>query len=136
MKGKRSPPDLAPYDRNRSPIGWYVGSYLLRFVELNRRGNDNLTRRFLSWENTVLVKAKDLDHAFDKVSKIGRGHTAPYKGGPDEVRVRWIFEGITELLPVYEEMADGSEIMWTERKPRTLRKLRTMVRSRAALRQS
>jgi hypothetical protein len=136
MKVKRSPPVLVPYDRNRSPIGWYFGSYLLRFVELNLRGNDSLTRRFLSWENTVLVKAKDLDHAFDKVTKIGRGHTAPYKGGPDGVPVRWIFEGITELLPVYEEIEDGSEIMWTERKPRTLRKLRTMVRSKAALRQS
>jgi hypothetical protein len=38
--------------------------------------------------------------------------------------VQWIFEGVTEVLPVYEEIEDGAEIMWAEysRKLKTIRK--------------
>jgi len=90
------------YDPNLSPVGWYVGSFLLRFVEIGAKGNNNPKRRFLSWQNTILVKAKSLDHAFEKVVKVANSQTTPYKGGPDGIPVQWIFEGVTELLPVYD----------------------------------
>lgn len=120
------------YDPNLSPVGWYVGSFLLRFVEIGAKGNNNPKRRFLSWQNTILVKAKSLDHAFEKVVKVANSQTTPYKGGPDGIPVQWIFEGVTELLPVYEEIEDGSEIMWCERKPRTLSNLRKLVKPKSA----
>jgi hypothetical protein len=123
------------YDRNRSPVGWYVASYLLRFVEIGAAGNNNPRRKFLSWENTVLVKARSLDHAYAKVAKIGLAHSKPYRGGPDGIPVRWIFEGVTELLPVYEKIEDGAEIMWAERSPKMLKTLRRLVRPKRALRQ-
>jgi hypothetical protein len=44
----------------RSPVGWYVGTYQLRFVELADRKKNDPKRRFLCWENTVLVKAKNM----------------------------------------------------------------------------
>jgi hypothetical protein len=86
-------------DRNISPVDWYVGTYLLRFVELDDTDKDDPEKRFRSWENTVLVQATSLDLAFKKVEKIGRASTKPYRGGPDEIRVRWTYEGITSLLP-------------------------------------
>lgn len=118
------------YDTNVSPVGWYYGSYLLRFVELADNDRDNLERRFLSWENTVIVKAKSLDDAYSKVDKIGKGAAKPYRGGTEGVRVKWDYLGVTELLPIYEKLADGAEIAWTKRSPRKLRVLKNYVRPR------
>jgi hypothetical protein len=104
------------HDSNVSPVGWYVVTYQLRFVELQDTKNDAPDRKFLVWENTVLVQAANLDEAYDKIVAIGLEHTEPYKGGPDGgVDVQWLFEGVVELLPVYQELADGAEIMWAER---------------------
>ena len=113
-----------------SPVGWFIGSYLLRFVELGEEGNDDPEARFLSWENTILVKACDITEAYEKVVKSAKKEIEPYKGGPTGVPVQWVFEGVTELLPVYEQLADGAEVMWRESKPRKLKNLRKMVRSR------
>ena len=121
------------YDVNRSPVGWYVGSYLLRFVEIGAVTNASPHRKFLSWENTVLVRAKSLKHAHAKVARIGRSKTKPYRGGRTGIPVRWIYEGVSDLLPVYEKLRDGAEIMWTERPPRTVKSLRQLVKSKRAL---
>ena len=121
------------YDVNRSPVGWYVGSYLLRFIEIQTVGNSSRRRKFLSWENTVLVRAKNLKHAYEKVARIGRSKTKPYRGDRAGIPVRWIYEGVTDLLPVYEKLRDGAEIMWTERSPRTVKTLRQLVKSKRTL---
>lgn len=102
------------YNVNTSPVGWYVGTYQLRFIELAQSGNDDPERKFLIWENTVLVTASSIDEAYDKVVEVGLEATEPYKGGPEGVDVQWIFEGVIDLLPVYEEIQDGAEIMWAE----------------------
>jgi hypothetical protein len=83
------------WSKNVSPVGWYVGSYLLRFVELAQEGNDDPEKRFLTWENTILVRATDLDEAYDKIVECARLSTNPYKGGPQVVDVQWVFEGVT-----------------------------------------
>lgn len=117
--------------QNISPIGWYVGSYVLRFIELREPGNNNPHRRFLTWENTILVKARNLDHAYDKVVAIAKEHTKPYKGGPAPgVDVQWVFEGVTELLPIYEELEDGAEIMWSEHPSHTLKTIRSWAKTK------
>jgi hypothetical protein len=110
-----------------SPVGWYVGTYQLRFVELADRKKNDAKRRFLCWENTVLVKAKNIREAHRKVVKVGEAHTRPYKGGPNAINVQWVFEGVIDLLPVYEEVKDGSEIMWAER-TRTLQGMRELAK--------
>lgn len=112
------------YDKNRSPVGWYVASYVLRFVELDRDDKDDLDGRFVTWENTIIIKADDIDEAYEKAVTIAKGQTEPYKGGSEGVDVQWVFEGLTEILPIYEELEDGAEIMWLERGPRKLRDIR------------
>jgi hypothetical protein len=120
---------------NISPVGWYVATYVLRFVELSESGNDDPERKFLTWENTILVKAADLDEAYDKTVSFASKETAPYKGGPEGVDVQWLFEGVLELLPVYDEIGDGSEIMWAKRSPRKLVNIRKSARGRGQFRQ-
>jgi hypothetical protein len=112
------------FSSDNSPVGWYVGSYLLRFVELNETGNDDPDASFLVWENTIIVQADNLEEAFQKVASVGRQQTEPYKGGPDGVPVQWLFEGITDLLPIYEPLEDGAEIMWSKHESVKLSKLR------------
>jgi hypothetical protein len=120
------------YSNEVSPVGWYVGTYQLRFVELASKTNQEPDRRFSVWDNTVLVKASNLVEAYRKITKIGRGATKPYKGGPDAVAVRWLFEGIIELVPVYEEIEDGAEIMWANR-VKSLKSVRNRCISMAEL---
>jgi hypothetical protein len=114
-------------DKNISPVGWYIGSYLIRFIELEEKDNDDLEKRFYSWENTVIVKASTMEEAFEKIERIAEFEEEPYKGGPKGVPVQWVYEGITELLPIYEELTDGAEVMWGEHSPRKLKKLRAMA---------
>lgn len=114
-------------DKNISPVGWYVGSYLIRFIELEDSEKFESERRFPAWENTVVVQAKSLEDAYDKIEEIGKNETGVYKGGPEGVPVQWVYEGITELLPIYEGLADGAEIMWREHKPKKLKNLQKMV---------
>jgi len=124
-----------PHDKNVSPVGWYLGSYLLRFVELDDPRRTDQEHRFTSWENTVLVHAKSLDGAYVQVKRIAKQNSKPYRGGPSGVRVRWEYLGVTELLPIYEQIANGAEIAWTERAPRKLKNLQSMVRPKGSFRQ-
>ena len=124
-----------PYDKNKSPVGWYLGSYLLRFIELDDEHRDEPNRRFLSWENTVLVKAKTIEAAYSKVERIGKLESEPYKGGPNGIDVQWEYLGVTNVLPIYEEIADGAEIAWAERPPRALKTLQRRIVKKSAIRQ-
>lgn len=115
--------------RDTSPVGWYVGSYLVRFIELNATGNDDADGEFLAWENTVLVRADSFDEAYGKVEAQARLHTEPYEGGSEGIPVQWVFEGISDLVPIYEPLEDGCEILWAEHEALKLGKLRSMARS-------
>ncbi|MDY4295887.1 MULTISPECIES: DUF4288 domain-containing protein [unclassified Xanthomonas] len=116
-----------------SPVGWYVGSYVIRFVELDVLGNDDPQEEFLVWENTIIASAPDFDEAYRKVVAVAETTTDPYKGGPGGVPVQWVFEGVTQLLPIYESLEDGSEIMYEEHASMRLDVLRQRVMSLDAL---
>lgn len=127
--------DQTEHPADISPVGWYVGSYQLRFVELDEPGNDNDDAGFLVWENTIIVRARNLDEAFQKVEENGRLGTKPYRGGPDAVPVQWVYEGITSLLPIYEALEDGAEIIWEEHDSVVLRDLRARAKTLAGIRE-
>lgn len=115
---------MTGYSKDISPVGWYVASYVLRFIELDAPGNDDLDGEFPVWENTVIVRAGNLDDAYKKVVALAESETAPYKGGDEGVPVQWLFEGVTELLPIYEPLEDGAEIMWEDHEAVRLSELR------------
>ncbi|WP_313173187.1 DUF4288 domain-containing protein [Stenotrophomonas sp.] len=120
---------MAAYSKDISPVGWYVGSYLLRFIELDSSGNDDPEGKFLVWENTVIVRAGNLEEAYAKLVAIANSGTDSYKGGTEGVPVQWVFEGVTELLPIYEPLEDGAEIMWAEHEAVRLSELRQRAKS-------
>jgi hypothetical protein len=122
------------HDKNVSPVGWYFGSYVLRFAELSDEHRNDPERKFLTWENTVLVRASNLDEAYEKVAKIGREGSKPYRGGPEGVRMRWHFEGVTQLLPIYEDLEDGAEIAWTDHGMRKLKNTRKWTHPKGSFR--
>ena len=123
------------HDKNISPVGWYVGSYLIRFIKLEDEKKDDPEEKFTAWENTVIVKARELDEAYEKIVEVAELDTKSYKGDPEGVPVQWVFEGVTELLPIYEELEDGSEIMWREYNPTKLKILKKCVRQKHEFRQ-
>ncbi len=51
------------YDKYRSPVGWYVTSYLLRFIEFKDDFNCDLEHRFTAWENTAPQSLKIYENA-------------------------------------------------------------------------
>jgi hypothetical protein len=118
------------YDKNKSPVNWYLVSYLLRFTELEDPRKNDDEARFMSWENTILVNATSLGDAYEKGKKVARENAKPYKGGPKSAPVQWKLVGITQVLPIYEALEDGSEIAWAERAPRKLKNLKQMVGSK------
>jgi hypothetical protein len=123
------------YDKNTSPVGWYLGTYLLRFVELGDVERNDPEKRFVSWENTVLVNASTMDSAYAKVERIAKAAAKPYRGGPNGVRVKWEYVGVTEMLPIYEQLGDGAEIAWAEHRARKLKTLQQWVKPKNAFRQ-
>lgn len=123
------------YDSDISPVGWYLATYQLRFIELDQTGNNDPERRFLTWENTILVKASGIDEAYDKAVKFGLENTLPYKCGLAGVDVQWVFEGILDLLPIYEELGDGSEVAWGDY-TRALKTIRRRAISKEEARQN
>ena len=83
-------------NKNVSPVGWYVANYILRRVEIDRADTNDLDARFLSWENTIIVKAKDLDEAYDKAIEFAKLDTESHMEGPKDIYVQWVLEGVSE----------------------------------------
>ena len=122
-------------NKNISPVGWYVGTYLARFVEVDDHETHNPEKRFQTWENTIVVQADDLEEAYGKIEKIAMDGERPYRGGKQGVVVQWEYMGIIDLLPIYEPLVDGAEIMWAENRPRKLKRLQSMVKPKQAFTQ-
>ena len=97
-------------DKNISSVGWYIGTYLARFIEIKDEFNDNPEARFATWENTVFIKALILEEAFEKVEKISVEHAEPFKGKGTGAPFRWKYLGIINLLPSYKKLEDDSEL--------------------------
>ncbi|HQU83693.1 MAG TPA: DUF4288 domain-containing protein [Pyrinomonadaceae bacterium] len=114
-----------------SPVNWYIAGILLRFevVGVKELQPNN---RFLSWENKHLIKAETPDEAYEKALKLGKESEDDYIN-PDGENVRWVFEGLTGLLPIYEELEDGAEIIWIKRENKTLKTIRKLAKNKEEL---
>ncbi len=66
-----------------------------------------------TWGNHHLIKADSPEKAFDKAVKLGK--KGEYKfTNIDKIEMEWIFVGIGELLPIYEDIEDEAELMWND----------------------
>jgi hypothetical protein len=131
-KMPRKPKNRIPI-RNKSPFGWWVASYLER-LEYEDEDENNPGRRCIAWENTIILKAKDREAAYRKAEKIGRlGNDLEAYQTIDGRKAIWKYEGLTSLLPIYEELEDGAEIIWRAHANRTVKKIQSWVKSKDKL---
>jgi Domain of unknown function (DUF4288) len=91
---------------------WYIVQIIEKCEPVDRNEKQDL-RRVTTWGNHHLIKANSPEKAFDKAVKLGK--KAEYKFiNTDKIEMEWIFVGIGELLPIYEDIEDGAELMWTD----------------------
>jgi hypothetical protein len=119
--------------RNKSPFGWWVASYLERF-EYEDENKDKLNRRCVAWENTIIIKARNREEAYRKAEKIGKLNNSneAYRTMSGRMGI-WKYEGLTSLLPIYEELEDGAEIIWKAHENITVKKVKSWVKEKNGL---
>lgn len=107
----------------RQPKGRF---YLAELVqECRRRG----LKTSVVWVNIHLIKARSAKEAYAKAVKNGKAHNLRYRAGEKGLPARWIFRGLRQLIPIYEKLADGSEIMFESHERITPAGVRKMIRS-------
>jgi hypothetical protein len=89
-----------------------------------------LTRRCLAWENTVLLKARNRHEAWRKAMRLGKLAQSEVREVGSGRKGVWRFEGLTCLLPVYERLEDGAEVMWVEHAGRSVKAIRALVKAK------
>ncbi|SFN68234.1 protein of unknown function [Algoriella xinjiangensis] len=91
---------------------WFIAEIIEKLEPVNRDETNDL-RRVTTWGNNVIIKANSLEEAYDKAVKIGKEGEYIFTN-TDKVEMQWIFVGVGDLLPIYEDIEDGAEIMWTD----------------------
>ncbi len=127
---KRTPIEI-PH-RNRSPYGWWVASFIERF-EWKTDDRSKPNRLCLAYENTILIKAPDRESAYKKALKTCQSSSEKWQNYGDERPGRWVVEGLTSLLPIYEKLEDGAEIIWHVYAGKRVSKIRSRVKSKQQL---
>lgn len=119
---------------NISPVDWFIASYIERTEPEEHASDSNLQRKVMSvWENRILVKPKTPEEAFARtlthLEDIPREYT-----NTDGVVLRVCVDGITSLLPIYEELQDGAEIEWIDHGSLRIEEINSMVRRKQDVR--
>lgn len=91
---------------------WYIVELIEKCEPVIRNENQDL-RRVSTWGNFHIVKAETPKIAYEKAVKIGKDAEFKFINS-DKLEMEWIFVGIGNLIPIYEDIQDGSEIMWED----------------------
>jgi hypothetical protein len=91
---------------------WYLVEIIER-CEPNDIDNKRPLRRCIVYGNYHLIKADSVDEAYDKAEKIGRDGNYNFRN-ISKTEMKWEYIGIGDLLPIYEDIEDGSELMFTD----------------------
>jgi hypothetical protein len=117
--------------RNRTPYGWWIASYIERAV-WDDEPNPSPNSRCLAWENTIILKAPDREAAYEKAIMLGSKQSSKFADEHKRTG-HWVFVGLTSLLPIYEQLEDGTEILWTEHKNRMVKTVLSRVKEKHEL---
>ncbi|MCF6133552.1 DUF4288 domain-containing protein [Flavobacterium wongokense] len=109
---------------------WYIAEIIEKREPVNRSEND--LRHVVTWGNFHLIKAENPKQAYEKAIKIGKEGQVRFINS-NKVEMEYVFVGIADLIPIYEDIEDGSEIMWTDYGVMTNRKTEKFVRSEKEL---
>jgi hypothetical protein len=112
---------------NQNHTGWWIYREVEQWVS-KRQKKLSPRSRCLVYLNLRLIRAKSREEAYRKALAFGRvGDRSKTRDG------EWRFAGIAMLLPVYEKIADGAEILWEARKLMTVAKIKRLVKSKRQL---
>jgi hypothetical protein len=130
---KKAAPKPIPH-RNLSPYGWWIATYIERF-EWKSDDRTNSNRRCLAYRNTILIKAKEREKAYKKAMDFRKRYSGKWEsyGNTRKRPGRWVFQGLTSLLPIYDELDDGAEILWQVYSGKPVRKIKSLVKSKKQL---
>jgi hypothetical protein len=108
-------------------MSWYAAHLVMYFKR--KRGPQ---RRFLVWENIVLVKAATSDEAYEKAERRGREEEAASNGGTTigGHPSRMIFAGVRKITTCEDENSrpnDGIEVTYNEFGVRSEAAIRELV---------
>lgn len=113
--------------RNISHTGWWLYKEVEQWVS-NRQKKLTPASRCLVWENTRIIKAKNRNEAFRKAMHLGQSvHPSKTDGG------EWRFAGISLLLPIYDDLEDGAEVLWTTRGKMQQKNIQKLVKTKKQL---
>lgn len=100
-------------DKITSPIGLYLASYLIIFIESNESREGDQEKKFVVWEDKVIVKADSLKEAYDKVlDEVKRADH--HQGDTGQISFSCVCEGVTEFLPIHEVFQHGFDVIYQE----------------------
>ena len=91
---------------------WYIAEIIEKCEPVDRNEKQDL-RRVTTWGNHHLIKADSPEKAFDKAVKLGKEKNYKFINS-DKIEMESMFVGIGELLPIYEDIEDGAELMWND----------------------
>ncbi|MDB0565355.1 DUF4288 domain-containing protein [Ralstonia solanacearum] len=119
--------------RNHAPHGWWVATYILR-AAWDDQAEPVEDEACCAWENTILVQADHRETAYSKAQAFATEACTGFEDTSDPTRKgKWVLEGLTSLLPIYEEFEDGAEIIWTEYASIPVQKIRSWIRPKERL---
>jgi hypothetical protein len=79
------------------------------------------------------LQAPNRETAYTKAVLLASQQSSEFMDDSRSRKGHWIFEGLTSLLPIYDELKDGAEIFWVEHRNRTIRKIKSMVKKKEEL---
>ncbi len=119
--------------RNKSPHGWWIASYVQRACWDDEPKDDDGIRGRV-WENTILLQAEDREAAYDKAVRLASEDENPFDDGETDGRKgQWCYVGLSSLLPIYDELDDGVEVLWTDHGMLSFREAKRHVKDKHAL---
>jgi hypothetical protein len=99
-------------DKIRNKGNWFLVEIIERCEPVSA-DTKNPRRRCTVWGNHHLIKADTPDKAVAKAVKLGREGNFRFKN-TYKVQMKWEFVGIGDILPIYEDIEDKAELMWTD----------------------
>lgn len=91
---------------------WYMVEIIEKCEPVSRNEEQDL-RRVVTYGNHHLIKADSPEQAYDKAVTIGREHEYRFFN-TNKIEMEWSFVGIRNLLPIYEDIEDGAELMCSD----------------------
>lgn len=111
---------------------WYI-AILIEYFDYQRAGKSHNNRMCYVSENYCIFRARSPEEAYKKA--ISQGKASDGIEGVDQFgkKGRWRFAGLSGMLPIYEKLEDGAEILWCDCGFKTFKNVIHKVKRKNAL---